>query len=443
MNYETFLQGKAQVAGNDGFEPVWMPDFLFDFQRSLVEWAVRKGRAAIFADCGLGKTPMQLVWAENVVRNTGGRVLVATPLAVSHQSAKEAEKFGIDAQVSRDGSIDSGIVLTNYERLHYFSPDQFAGMVCDESGILKHYAAATRQAITDFMKPLRYRLLCSATPAPNDYMELGNSSEALGQMSRVEMLSMFFKHDSGETQKWRLKRHGEQAFWQWLCSWARACRKPSDLGFQDEGFILPELHTEQHIVKRTAPLSGTLFVMPAETLSDQRQERRETLDSRCEKVASLINGQSTVAWCHLNAEGDRLESLIDGAVQVSGSDPDEAKEERFAAFASGEIQVMVTKPTIAGFGMNWQHCSHQTFFPSHSFEQWYQAIRRSWRFGQERPVKVDIVTSEGEANVIDNMIRKSEAADRMFSELVRHMHDELMPQESHIATQSESVPSWL
>ncbi len=410
----------------------------------------------MFADCGLGKTLMQLVYAENVVRHTNRPVLVLTPLAVAAQTVAEAAKFGVDAVRSNTGHVPAGarVVVTNYEKLHHFRPDDFEGVVCDESGILKNFDGKRKAAVTEFLRTRRYRLLCTANAAPNDYVELGTSSEALGELGHMDMLSKFFKNDAGTNQsqrlfnkeaKWRFRGHSETPFWRWVCSWARAVRKPSDLGFADGAFVLPELVTREHEVKASIRKPGTLFDLPANTMEEQLEERRRTLPERCDMAASLVadTGRPAVVWCHLNPEGDRLTRAIPGAVQVSGADRDEAKEEAFAAFAAGQIRVLVTKPTVAGFGLNWQHCAHQTFFPSHSFEQWYQAVRRCWRFGQTRPVTVDVVTSEGEAGVLANLQRKAAAADVMFSRLVSLMNDAAGINRFNPFTTTEKVPAWL
>lgn len=453
--YEDFLAAKANVGADSGFEPVFMPPALFDFQVSLVEWACRKGRAAIFADCGLGKTPMQLAWAENVARVTSRPVLVLTPLAVASQTVREGEKFGVECARSSDGSMPAArIVLTNYERLDKFDPCAFSGVVCDESSILKSFDGATRNAITSFMRKVPYRLLCTATAAPNDYLELGTSSEALGYLGHMDMLNRFFVNDSqnsgtrrqyGEAPKWRLKGHSSRPFWRWVASWARACRKPSDLGFDDGRFVLPPLTERQHLVEPDAAPPGMLFALPAGSLDEQRAERKRTVRERCEKVAALVNGtgQPALVWCHLNEEGDLLERLIPDAVQVSGSDSDEKKEERFLAFSSGKARVLVTKPKIGAWGLNWQHCSHVTYFTSHSFEQYYQAVRRCWRFGQTRPVVVDTVYTEGERRVVDNLARKAEAASLMFSSLVAEMSNAIAIEKARPAAVAFEVPSWI
>ncbi len=452
--YSAFLEAKAQADHDSGFEPTFIPDWLFDFQASLVEWAVRKGRAAIFADCGLGKTPMQLVWAENVVRQTNRPVLILTPLAVGPQTVREAEKFGLEAVHCRDGRFGNAkIVVTNYERLHYFDPSDFAGCVCDESSILKNFDGTTKAAITEFMRKMRYRLLCTATAAPNDYIELGTSSEALGYLGYTDMLGQFFKNDQGGIKisasnqihgnGWRFKPHAEQPFWRWMCSWARAIRKPSDLGFDDGNFQLPAITSETHIVAASRPLDGMLFAMPAVGLAEQRKERSHTVTERCERVAEIVpTDDFCVAWCQLNAEGDLITKLIPNAVQVSGKDSDEAKEEKFEAFQRGEIKTLVTKPVIGAFGLNWQHCNRMTYFPSHSFEQYYQGVRRLWRFGQERDVKVDLITTEGEADVMQNLERKARAAERMFAELVREMNNEMHIDRSQKFTRSMELPQW-
>lgn len=451
--YTDFIERKTQVGSLSGFAPLWIPGAAFDFQQSLLDWAINKGRAAIFADCGLGKTLMQLVWAENVVRHTNKPVLILTPLAVASQTIREADKFGIAAVRSQDGKLPEGacVVVTNYERLHHFSPGDFSGVVCDESSILKDFDGKTRTQIIDFMRRVMYRLLCTATAAPNDYDELGNSSEALGELGYQDMLTRFFKKQTNKDHlgwgrtKHKLRGHAEKDFWRWVCSWARAVRKPSDLGFDDGRFQLPPLLTEEHVIKATVRRADMLFDLPAITLEEQREERRRTLPDRCEKVAALVadTGKPAVCWVHLNDEGDLVERLVSGAVQVSGSDPNERKEEVFEAFATGQIRVIVTKPTIAGFGLNWQHCAHQTFFPSHSFEQWYQAIRRCLRFGQTQAVRCDIVTSEGEAGVLGNLQRKQEAAEIMFANLVSLMNEQLRINRLTEFTRKQELPAWL
>lgn len=475
MSYEAFLASKSQLGGEHGFEPSFMPRQMFPFQSALVEWAQRKGRGAVFADCGLGKTLMQLTWAENVVRHTNGRVLVLTPLAVGAQTVKEASKFGIYAEQSRDGRVSDGIVVTNYEKLHLFSPSDFAGVVCDESSILKHFAGATQKHVTRFMSKVPHRLLCTATAAPNDYVELGTSSEALGELGHSDMLSRFFSQSQRtphrlndikslekekqiggfirgmnihaaklQTEPWRLKPYAETSFWRWVCSWARACRTPSDMGFSDEGFALPALAERQHVVKAKTLPDGWLFDRVAQGLQEEREERRRTITERCEYVARLVDhADSAVVWCHLNDEGNLLERLVPGAKQVKGGDSDEEKEDTFSAFQSGALRVLITKPKIGAWGLNWQHCAHVVTFASHSYEQYYQSVRRCWRFGQTRPVVVDIVSTEGEAAVRENMKRKSEAAQKMFASLVEHMHAAERVERRLVGTHRVEVPAWL
>lgn len=475
--YAKFIESKSQLGGDFGFPPVFMPDFLFDFQKALVEWACRKGRGAIFADCGLGKTPMQLVWAENVVRKTGGAVLVLTPLAVGGQTAKEATKFGIEAARSLDGSLGSKIVIANYERLHRFNPDDFAGVVCDESSILKSFNGATRKLITRFMAKTKYRLLCTATAAPNDYTELGTSSEALGELSHSDMLKRFFQQldDKGQKKEtrqqdeaeaaiasdgnyyqklayrvaqtigqWRLKHHAILPFWRWVSSWARVCRMPSDLGFSDGDFILPPLNQNDHIIRANSPPPGMLFNCPAFGLGAEREERRRTMDERCEFVTQLVaHDRPAVVWCHMNAEGDRLERDIPGARQIAGRTPDEEKCELYEAFSSGQLRVLVIKPKIGAWGLNWQHCAHVVTFATHSYEQFYQSVRRCWRFGQLNPVRLDVIATEGEARVLGNLRRKAERAERMFSAMVAEMNNATRIVRNDKFDRMVEVPGWL
>ena len=452
-DYRIFLERKTHLGNQSGFAPLFMPDFLFPFQRALTTWAIEKGRAAIFADCGLGKTPMQLVWAQNVVEKTCKPVLILTPLSVGAQTVRESEKFGIEAKQSRDGTIAAPITVTNYQQLHKFDWQKFGGVVCDESSILKNFDGSIKSQVTDFMRKLPYRLLCTATAAPNDYIELGTSSEALGDLGFMDMLNRFFKKaeqtmsrsDEFRSGVYRFRGHAQHDFWRWVCSWARAVRKPSDIGFPDDSYRLPELQAVEHLITARTRNPEFLFDMPAIGLQEQRSERRRTIGERCEQAAALImnTGKPAVAWCHLNEEGHMLEKLIPGAVEVEGNDCDEFKEETFEAFASGQIRVLVSKPVIAGFGLNWQHCAHQTFFPSHSFEQWYQAIRRCWRFGQKQPVRVDVISSEGEAGVLANLNRKAAQAEQMFAKLVELINQELRIEKTNQHTKKQEIPTWL
>lgn len=465
--YDAFLAEKAQLGAMGGFDPLFMPAFLFDFQSALVEWAIRKGRSAIFADCGLGKTPMQLVWAENIVRRTNGRVLILAPLAVSYQIVDEAEKFGIDVTRCIDGNVSasrSGIVVTNYERADRFNSSDFQAIVCDESSILKNFDGSRRAVVTELMRTVPYRLLCTATAAPNDYVELGTSSEALGELGHMDMLSRFFRNVDntashrvmrrngrqdtdiqGEGARvWRFKGHAETHFWRWVCSWARAVRKPSDLGFEDNNFILPPLVENIHTVKARSKRSDTLFDFEAQGLDEQRQERRRTVAERCEKVADLVADKNqSLIWCHLNDEGDLLRRLVPEAEQVKGGDTDDAKEGRLRDFARGDLRRLITKPKIGAWGLNFQRCAHVTAFPSHSYEQYYQGVRRVWRFGQKRDVCVDIVSTEGERQVMKNMRRKAASADRMFANLVAEMQHGMSVCRSDCAHPAMEVPQWL
>ena len=395
---------------------------------------------------------MQLVWAENVHRVTNRPVLILTPLAVGSQTQEEGDKFGIQATVSRDGTVYPGITVTNYERLHYFDSADFAGVVCDESSAIKAFNGKRRAEVTDFVRKLQYRLLCTATAAPNDYIELGTSSEALGYLGYMDMLNRFFVNDNrssaqrgwGKQSQWRFKGHAQTPFWKWVASWSRALRRPSDLGYPDDDFRLPELKQRQHIIEARTLAPGMLFDLPAFGMQEERQEQRRTIEERCETAAELLSSTKTgIAWCQLNDEGDRLTALIDGAVQVKGSDSVDKKEETLTAFSHGDIRVLVTKPLIGAWGLNWQHCNRMTFFPTHSYEQYYQAVRRCWRFGQKRPVTVDLVTTEGGLNAMTSINRKADQADKMFTELVSHMQDSITIRRTTDYDKKVEVPSWL
>ena len=393
---------------------------LFDWQRAVVAWALRKGRACLFEDCGLGKTFQQLEWAARVP----GDVLILTPLAVAAQTEREAARWELFGTVSRDGTKRGKVTITNYQQMHRFDLGDFNGLVLDESSILKAHDGKTRTAILEAAQTVPYRLACTATPAPNDHMELGNHAEFVGAMSRAEMLATFFVHDGGDTSKWRLKRHAVAEFWAWVATWAAMVRTPADLGFDGSGFELPPMHTVEHHIASGMRAEGQLVTLPALTLSEQRYARRATMAVRVEAIAEQVNTTPGpwVVWCELNAEGDALTAAIDGAVQVSGADGDDAKRAKLGAFADGTARVMVTKPKIAGFGLNWQHCAQMAFVGlSHSWEQFYQAVRRCWRFGQRMPVYVHIVSTDVEAAVLDNIKRKQAAADDMAAQMVEHM----------------------
>ncbi|MFC3628239.1 hypothetical protein ACFOM8_02130 [Paracoccus angustae] len=450
-DYRAFVEGKTHLAGEFGFDQVYENPNCYDFQAHLIEWSLRQGRAATFADCGLGKTLMQLVWAENVHRKTNSPVLILAPLSVASQTVEEAEKFGIDAYRSVKGEIPAGrgIITANYERLHYFNADDFAGVVCDESSILKNFDGAIRGHITDFMRKVKYRAMFTATPSPNDYTELGTSSEALGDMAYMDMLQTFFKsnddtlHPAHIGQQWRFKGHAEPHFWRWVASWARAIRKPSDMGFSDAGWVLPELREIQHQIE-SKPLNGQLFAMPVKGLPMEREERKATIKERCDLAAELLSQHdSGVAWCHFNAEADYLAEAITGAVNLSGADSDDAKEEKFHAFKAGEIKYLITKPKIAALGVNWQHSAACTYFDDYSYEQYYQAVRRFWRFGQKRPVTVHQIGTTSLSNVAKSRKRKAEAADAMFQAMMEHMIAAQKHKRIFTETDAVRLPAWL
>ena len=455
-SYTEFLAEKSQQNTGHGFPPTSMPDHLFGFQAHLVEWAVRQGRGAIFADCGMGKTPMELAWAQNVHEHTGKPVLLLTPLAVGFQIVAEAEKFGHDAALSRDGRPSAPITVTNYEQLEKFTPDDFGGVVCDESSAIKAFDGQRRAIVTEFMRRAPYRLLGTATAAPNDYMELGTSSEALGELGYTDMLGRFFVNDNrtvtnrskfaagGRQVGWRFKGHAQDPFWRWVSSWARALRKPSDYGFSDDGFHLPPLRHRTTIVEAANPKNGTLFDMPAIGLAEEREEARRTLTERCEAAAARIGDADTaVMWCHLNDEAALLTKLVPGAVEVAGSDSPDEKEDKLSAFTRGDIKVLVTKPVIGAWGLNWQHCHRMTYFPSHSYEQYYQAVRRSWRFGQRNDVLVDVITTKGGESTLASLQRKAAQADAMFTALIAHMNNALHIERGREFTTRMETPQWL
>jgi len=452
--YLEYIRSKAQASSGDGVDVDNLSPRLFDFQRDLTEWALKMGRAAIFADCGMGKTLMELSWADAIAKETGGNILLIAPLAVSHQTVREGEKFGVEVARSDDGIVKAPLTITNYEKLHLFNPADFVGAVCDESSILKSFSGVRRGEITRFMRKMQFRLLGTATAAPNDYTELGTSSEALGYLGYMDMLNKFFRNDRnnsaikgthfGKKTEWRLKGHAETPFWRWVTSWARALRKPSDLGYNDGDFILKPLNENKHIIKARSLPEGRLFVVHAMNLEEQREERNRTIPERCEKVAELVNhDRPALVWCHLNEEGRTLRSIIPDSDEVSGSDSDEAKERKFMDFVNGNTRVLITKPKIGGWGLNFQHCSHVVIFPSHSFEQYYQAVRRCWRFGQQNPVTVDVVLTEGEQRVFDNLKYKANAADKMFTRLVEFMREGQKHEVDASYNKREVVPAWL
>lgn len=429
MKYKKFLESKKIIDRASGFEPEELNKYLYDFQRDITAWAIRRGRAAIFADCGLGKTPMQLEWAKQVHEFTGENILILAPLAVSYQTKREADKFDMPpiAVCRSQEDVKAGTNITNYEILHKFDPGSFIGVVLDESSILKSYTGKFRAQIIDLFRDTPYKLACTATPAPNDFMELGNHSEFLNVLTRMEMLSMFFINDTSNTGIWRLKGHAEKEFWQWICSWAVMIKQPSDLLYQNNGFKLPELKLHHIEVEHGVPLTGELFIREARTMDERRRARRESIGARVEKMAKIVKlsgNQPWLIWCNLNDEADTITKMLPGAVNVRGSDDRKTKEENLLGFAQGKIQILVTKPKIGGFGMNFQHCANVGFLGlSDSYEAFYQAIRRCWRFGQEQEVNAYIVTADVEGAVVDNIRRKERDAQKLNREMVKNMGD--------------------
>lgn len=437
-DYSSFIGAKRLKAENHGIEPESLNPNLFDWQAAVVRWALRKGRACLFEDCGLGKTIQQLAWAEQIP----GPVLILTPLAVAEQTAEEARRFGIEANVSRDGSVRGQITITNYQQMHRFDIGQFAGLVLDESSILKSQDGKTRKAIVESANRVPYRLACTATPAPNDHVELGNHAEFVGAMTVGEMLARFFVHDAAKTQDWRLKGHAVADFWAWVASWALMIRTPADIGFDGSAFQLPKLTTRIHRVETGIRAEGELFALPVRSLNDQRSARRQTISDRVARVAEMVNADAEpwVVWCELNDEGDALTDSIDGAVQVAGSDDEDERRANMLGFAHGSPRVLVTKPKIAGFGMNWQHCNRMAFVGlSHSWEQFYQAVRRSWRFGQTRDVEVHIISTDVEEEILRNIQKKQAAADEMAAEMVSHMRDTMIEEISGESAEFERI----
>lgn len=426
--YAEFLQSKRIVSSASGFDVAEgdLNPMLYPFQKAVTRWALRRGKAAIFADCGLGKTPIQLEWAHRVAQHTGSKVLIVAPLAVSAQTVAEGAKFGIGCRVAVDRSgLAPEISVTNYEKLHHFDPADFGGIVLDESSILKSYEGHYRQRLTEFASGIDFRLCCTATPAPNDTTELINHSEFLDILTGKEILALFFKQDGNTTHKWKIKGHGETDFWRWLASWSVAFRSPDDLGFDGADFVLPELRHFEHVVKANGDAHGTLFAVEARTLSERRAARRASMPERVALAAGLVAAapdEQWILWCDLNAESEALRKAIPGAVEVRGSDSPEHKAGAMLGFSEGTVRYMVTKPSIAGFGMNWQNCARMAFVGlSDSYEQMYQATRRCWRFGQERPVEVHIVIGEEEGAVRANIERKERQAADMFDNLVEHL----------------------
>ncbi len=428
LSYETFIASKSLKVAPSGFdiERSKLHAALFDFQRDIVKWALKRGKAAIFAGTGLGKTLMQVEWGERVYQEKKGKILILAPLAVSSQTAREAEKVGVQITVCQDmNDVRDGINITNYEKLHKFDPSHFTGIVLDESSILKAYDSKTRNQIITSFAQTPYKLACTATPAPNDFMELGNHAEFLNVMSRTEMLSMFFVHDGGDTSQWRLKGHAEEKFWEWVASWAVMIRKPSDLGYDDDRFNLPPLNVQDVTIQVNKPSDGHLFAVEALTLQERRNARHSTIVERAEAAKALYDqspNDKWLIWCDLNAEQDALEDLFKGScVSIRGNTPDDDRLSREKEWREGSTPVLITKSVIFGMGLNWQHCHKMIFVGlSDSFEQIYQAIRRCYRFGQEHSVDVFMVTSNLEGAVTANIKRKENDFERMQDAMTQH-----------------------
>lgn len=435
MDYLAFLKQKKHTIGNFGFVPNYLPDIGFDFQKYIIEKAVKKGRMAIFADTGLGKTLIQLSIANNIVKQTNKPVLILTPLAVAFQFLLEAENLGIDdIEYSKDGNYTKKIVVCNYERLHYFNSNDFTGVILDESSILKNFDGKIKSQVTAFVKKIPYRYLSTATPAPNDFIELGTSSEALGYMGYMDMLTQFFKNNQNSVdsnnrnigEKFYLKPHAENDFFAWINQWAIMVKMPSDLGFSNDRYILPELIVNKHIIDNLNPLSingqSQLFNFPATNFFEIKQEQNNTIKQRCEKAVELAKHKTSVYWCNLNNESSLLKELDKDAVEIIGSQSIDKKEEILVSFAKGEIKRLITKAKMTGMGLNWQHCNHTVFFPTWSYEQYYQAIRRFWRFGQKNNVVCDMVISDGQTRVLESLQQKTEKAITLYKELTKNVN---------------------
>ena len=419
MNYHEFIASKQRTIDPAGFEPGELNPKLFDWQADIVRWACRMGKFGGFEDCGLGKSFQQLECARQIVEHTQKPVLILCPLAVAEQTKREAAKFGIDCSVTvikTSNDVQPGINVCNYERLHAINPDDFAGIILDEGSIIKSVDGKIRKELLTRFDAIPYRQTWTATPAPNDHMEIGNQAEFLGIMKREEMLAKYFVHDGGDTSKWRLKGHAAALFWKWMAQWSIMIRSPKDLGYESQGYTLPPIRYEQHTIEIDKPLPGMLFQSEARTLNERRDARKQSLRERCELVASLAesNDQPWVIWCNYNAEGELLEKVIGDAVEVAGRHTTDEKEDRLSRFTNGDIRVLITKPKIGGFGLNWQHCCNTAIFPTDSWEQWYQMIRRFWRFGQTQTVNVHYVASGQEAAVVRNLMRKERDAAAMF-----------------------------
>jgi superfamily II DNA or RNA helicase len=460
--YDEFVARKLQRVPPTGMTDV--PELhpsLFPHQRDLVRWALRRGRAAIFAATGLGKSCIEVEWASRVVEHTGGSVLILAPLAVAQQTIREAERIGVVIRYVKDRDAiaddETGVFISNYDRLHLFDAGRFVGVVLDESSIIKNHTAKTLKALIEFARELPWRLCATATPAPNDYTELGTHAEFLGVCSQAEMLAEYFCHDGGETQTWRLKGHARGAYWAWVATWGALLRKPSDLGYDDGAYALPPLHVHQHVIaadQETVRASRQLFAIEARTLTERRSAKKASQSARvaaCVATIALEPDEQWLVWCDLNAESEALAKAIPGAVEIRGSNTPEEKERALLGFADGDVRVLVTKPSIAGWGMNFQRAARMSFVGvTDSWESYYQAIRREWRFGQRRDVHVHIFSSEVEGRVVENLRRKEADAGRMAEELALETREAMRAEvkgstreTNHYQAPRIFVPAWL
>jgi superfamily II DNA or RNA helicase len=459
MDYLKFLKKKSYTAPTKGIDisKITLNENLFDFQRDIVNYSLQRGRYAIFAGTGLGKSLMELSWADAIVQATGGKVLIFTPLAVAAQMKREGEKFGIKSEHVHQ-ETDAPIQITNYQKMDYFDLSNFSGVVLDESSILKNQTGKFRTRLIDECKKVQYRLAATATPSPNDYMELGNHAEFCGIMSYNDMLSTFFTHDGSSTQNWRLKGHAESKFWEWMASWSVMLSNPNDLGYDGTKYNLPKLHKVQHTVAAEYEPNidtGLLFPMEAQSMSERLNARRATIEDRCKKAAQVISekqDETWVIWCNLNDESQYLNEIIPNSVQIVGSMTEDKKENILDKFAQGEIKILISKPSLTGFGMNWQHC-HNTCFVglNDSFEQIYQAIRRFYRFGQVNEVYAHFIASELEGAVVSNIARKEKQAEHMMAQMIKHSADlsaknikgAARETLSYNANEDVKLPSWI
>lgn len=453
--YEQFIKSKLAADVPSGFDADIPTGPMFDFQAAVVKWALKRGRAALFLDTGLGKTICQATWAQQVVTHTGGNVIIAAPLCVAQQTVEESAKFGITVRYCRsDAEVQPGITITNYEMLQHFDLDSFAGVVLDESSILKNHTSKTREEIVRSFRNTPYKLSCTATPSPNDYIELGNQAEFLGVMNAQEMLATFFTHDGGDTSKWRLKGHGKTRFWEWMASWSICIRNPADLGFNGDAYNLPPLNIAEHTVDGGQLMEGQLFQVVAQSLSERREAKRNSMADRVALAAKIANETDgpVIVWCHMNDESTALKAAITDAVEVTGSMTIEQKTANVMGFTHGDARVLVSKPSICGAGMNWQHCNTMVFAGMNdSFEDYYQAVRRCYRFGQKKQVTVHIITAETEGAVKANIERKQRQSNEMAGQMVAHMRMITQRQiegaksntEVYNPTVPMTVPAWI